>query len=218
MLYRMIVSCLLLLNLVGLAHSRYLRVGNMLKGIQHHPSESNSSYTMADTFYPFLSQDGADPWVFKHPTDGFYYATKSTQINVAIWRSRSLSTLDVAESKIIWMPNNSTACRDVWAPELHLIQHKWYVYFAATTCDGDNANHRMFVLENDHEDPFQGEFRFLGQLTDETDKWAIDGTVFEQPSTKELYYIWSGWEGDVDVMQVSTTETVPVYVVSTIDV
>ncbi|CAF1437340.1 unnamed protein product [Adineta ricciae] len=165
-------------------------------------SKSISNYAAVNTFYPFLSQDGADPWVYKHPTNGFYYATKSTQTNVTIWRSRYLSTLDIGQSKVIWLPNNTTACRDVWAPELHLIQQKWYVYFAATTCDGNNANHRMFVLENENEDPFQGEFQFRGQLTDETNKWAIDGTVFEHPLTKELYSIWSGWEGDIDVMQI----------------
>lgn len=105
--------------------------------------------TSVSTFYPFLSQDGADPWVLKHPTDGFYYATKSTQINVIIWRSRYLSTLDIGESRVIWIPKNkTTSCRDIWAPELHFVRQKWYVYFAATTCDGDNANHRMFVLEN----------------------------------------------------------------------
>jgi len=165
-----------------------------------------SNYTIVDTFYPFVSQDGADPWVFKHPTNGFYYATKSTQINVVIWRSRYLTTLDLAETKVIWTPNNTTACRDIWAPELHLIREKWYVYFAATTCDGDNANHRMFVLENENEDPFQGAFVFRGQLTDETNKWAIDGTVFEHPLTNDLYFIWSGWEGDIDIMQVRSND------------
>jgi hypothetical protein len=164
--------------------------------------KSMSSYTIVNTFYPFISQEGADPWVFKHPTNGFYYATKSTQTNVIIWRSRNLTTLDLAEAKVIWTPNNTTACRDIWAPELHLIEKKWYVYFAATTCDADNAHHRMFVLENGNDDPFQGEFQFRGQLMDETNKWAIDGTVFEHPLTNNLYFIWSGWEGDADVMQV----------------
>lgn len=165
---------------------------------------STASATTVNTFYPFLSQEGADPWVFKHPTNGFYYATKSTQNNVVIWRSRQLSTLDVGESKEIWTANNSTACRSVWAPELHLIAGRWYVYFAATTCDDDNKFHRMFVLENKNDEPFQGQFEFRGQLTDETNKWAIDGTVFEHPRTNDLYFIWSGWEGDVDVMQVRT--------------
>ncbi|CAF1188114.1 unnamed protein product [Adineta steineri] len=165
-------------------------------------SYSVTEYNNVNTFYSFLSQDGADPWVFKHPTNGWYYATKSTQNNVMIWRSRYLSTLDIGESKIIWTPNDTTACRSVWAPELHLIDNKWYVYFAATTCDDDNINHRMFVLENVNEDPFQGQFQFRGQLTDQTNKWAIDGTVLEHPTTKQLYFIWSGWEGDTDVMQI----------------
>ncbi|CAF1229873.1 unnamed protein product [Adineta steineri] len=147
----------LLQDFVALVHNTYLLY-------------SSSEYDTVNTFYSFLSQDGADPWVFKHPTNDWYYSTKSSQINVVIWRSPYLGTLDIGESKIIWTPNNTTACRNVWAPELHLIQKKWYVYFAATTCNGDNINHRIFVLENENEDPFQGEFQFRGQPTDETNK------------------------------------------------
>ena len=59
----------------------------------------------------------------------------------------------------------------------------------------------MFVLENTNADPFNGTFTFKGQITDSTDKWAIDGTVFQNPTTGNLYYIWSGWEGDVLAQQ-----------------
>lgn len=195
-------SFLLLLHSITIVDNRDLTSFTMTQPIRFNSSPHESSYSITNTFYPFLSQDGADPWVFKHPNNGWYYATKSTQTDVTIWRSHHLSTLDLGESKVIWTPNKSTACRDIWAPELHLIRQKWYVYFAATTCDGDNANHRMFVLENENDDPFQGEFEFRGQLTDDTNKWAIDGTAFEHPITNDLYFIWSGWEGDVDVMQV----------------
>ena len=54
----------------------------------------------------------------------------------------------------------------------------------------------MFVLENTNADPFNGSFTFKGQINDATNKWAIDGTAFEHPSG-QLYFIWSGWEGDV---------------------
>ena len=77
-----------------------------------------------------------------------------------------------------------------------------YVYFTATTCDRDNDNHRMFVLENTNADPFNGTFTFKGQITDSTNKWAIDGTVFKHPLSGKLYYIWSGWEGDVNTQQI----------------
>ena len=58
----------------------------------------------------------------------------------------------------------------------------------------------MFVLENTNADPFTGSFTFIGQMNDSTNKWAIDGTVFEHPSG-QLYTIWSGWEGDVNTAQ-----------------
>jgi GH43 family beta-xylosidase len=193
---------LLFLHLITPVHNRYSKGYKTAHRIQVNSSQFTNNYTTVNTSYPFISQYGADPWVIKHPTNNWYYATKSTQVDVVIWRSRYLTTLDIAESKIVWTPNNTTACRDIWAPELHLIQQKWYIYFAATTCDGNNARHRMFVLENDNEDPFQGEFQFRGQLTDATNKWAIDGTVFEHPVMNELYFIWSGWEGDVDGRQV----------------
>jgi GH43 family beta-xylosidase len=44
-----------------------------------------------------------------------------------------------------------------------------------------------------------GTWESNGKISDPTNKWAIDGTVFEHNS--QLYFIWSGWEGDVDVKQ-----------------
>jgi len=75
-----------------------------------------------------------------------------------------------------------------------------YIYFSATTCDGDNNNHRMFVLENTNPDPLQGSFIWKGKITDSTDKWAIDGTVFNHPPGG-LHFVWSGWPGDVNIKQ-----------------
>ena len=50
----------------------------------------------------------------------------------------------------------------------------------------------MFVLQNNNADPFTGFFTFKGQISDSTNVWAIDGTVFQHPSG-QLYMIWSGW-------------------------
>lgn len=38
-----------------------------------------------------------------------------------------------------------------------------------------------------------------GKLADPSDKWAIDGSVFEHRG--QLYLIWSGWEGDTNGRQ-----------------
>ena len=59
--------------------------------------------------------------------------------------------------------------------------------------------HRIYVLENANADPFKGEWEFKGKISDESDKWAIDASVFEDQD--RLYMIWSGWEGNVNGTQ-----------------
>ena len=45
----------------------------------------------------------------------------------------------------------------------------------------------------------KGEWAFKGQIGDSTNKWAIDGSVFENKG--QLYMIWAGWEGDENGQQ-----------------
>ncbi len=42
-------------------------------------------------------------------------------------------------------------------------------------------------------------FQYLGKISDKSDKWAIDGTVLV--FNQQLYFVWSGWEGDTNVQQ-----------------
>ena len=99
--------------------------------------------------------------------------------------------------KVYTAPANTEYSSEYWAPELHKINGKWYIYVAAD--DGDNYNHRMYVLEcTDDNDP-TADYKMLGKITDSTDKWAIDGTVFEYGG--EYYFVWSGWEGEDNIRQ-----------------
>ncbi|CAF3657472.1 unnamed protein product [Rotaria socialis] len=164
-------------------------------------SGNDNKVAIVNTFYNVIAQDGADPWVYKH-TDGWYYSTRTTGGDVRIWRSRTFTSMDAGESRVVWRSSNSgPACRDIWAPEIHFLKSSWYIYFAATTCDSKNENHRMFVIENTNADPFTDSFTWKGQITDATNKWAIDGTVLDHPSG-QLYFIWSGWEGNVNERQI----------------
>ncbi|MFT3903346.1 MAG: glycoside hydrolase family 43 protein [Niabella sp.] len=106
--------------------------------------------------------------------------------------------LKLQKSKTVWTPPANTAySKELWAPQIEYIRGKWYMYFAAD--DGNNHNHRMYVIENESTDPMKGEWVFKGKVADATDKWAIDADVFEHKGT--LYMIWSGWEAGVNGQQ-----------------
>jgi GH43 family beta-xylosidase len=148
------------------------------------------------TFINPLLPSGPDPWVIYH--DGYFYYTNSTGNRLEIWKTKTMPGLTTAPHKTIWKPPVNTAySKDIWAPELHFLQGKWYMYFAAD--DGHNTQHRMYVLENASPDPLEGDWIFKGQIGDNTNKWAIDGSVFENRG--QLYMIWSGWEGDTNGQQ-----------------
>ncbi len=154
------------------------------------------SFAKGQTFTNPLLPSGADPYSFYK--DGFYYYTHTVGDKLILWKTKNLADLKTAEKKVIWTPPAGKAySKDIWAPEFHFIKGKWYAYFAAD--DGSNNTHRMFVLENASADPFKGEWVFKGKIGDDSNKWAIDGDVFEYAG--QLYMIWSGWEGDVNGRQ-----------------
>lgn len=143
---------------------------------------------------PFM-ETASDPFIMKH--EGKYYYVYSTGTSIYVSTFNSLSDASLKGAKCVFSPMKGTEySSDVWAPELHFIDGSWYIYFAA--CDGENENHRMYVLKSKTDDPM-GEYDFIGKITDSTDKWAIDGTVFTYGG--EMYFLWSGWMGNKNVAQ-----------------
>lgn len=152
---------------------------------------ANGNAQQRATFTNPLLSSGADPWCIYQ--NGYYYYTNTTGRNITIWKTKSIASLKTAEKKVVFIPPAAGPySKELWAPEIHFLQGKWYVYFAADS--GNNRSHRLWVLENSSPDPLQGEWRMKGKLTTPGDKWAIDGSLFEHK--KQLYLIWSGWEGD----------------------
>lgn len=144
---------------------------------------------------------GADPWVVRR--DGAYYLCQAGPGGrLEVWKSPTLTHR--GERRVVWTPPRTGWNRaQVWAPELHFLNGRWYVYYAAS--DGRNANHRMGVLEAMTDDP-QGPYTDRGLLYTGDDpagqtrnRWAIDGTVLDLRG--RLYFIWSGWEDHRDVQR-----------------
>jgi GH43 family beta-xylosidase len=141
---------------------------------------------------------GADPFIVQH--GGMYYCAQSeNDLGVAICKSDTPASPGTRH--VVWRaPATGSYSKQVWAPELHFLDGRWYIYVAAS--DGNNASHRMIVLESAAGDPL-GAYTFKAELytgdriaTKARNRWAIDGTVFTHRDKR--YFIWSGWEDGRD--------------------
>lgn len=141
----------------------------------------------------------ADPWVHKH-TDGWYYftATVPDYDCIELRKSRTLQGLAEAETVIVWHKHIKGKLSElIWAPEIHYIDGKWYIYFAAAwTNQPINGvfDHRMFVIENESPDPTQGEWLEKGQLFTNWESFSLDGTTFEHAGMQYLVWAQKDWE------------------------
>ena len=140
------------------------------------------------------NHNSRDPHIIFH--QGFYYHCFSQNDQVCLCKSESLEGLDKADVVPVYTPDKNEYAHEIWAPELHIIKGKCYIYVAMD--DGDNYHHRMYVLENNSSNPLD-QYRMQGKISDATNKWAIDGTIIQYHD--KLYMAWSGWEGDVNVCQ-----------------
>ena len=141
-----------------------------------------------------LSSGTRDPHVILH--NGTYYRCYSGAPNsIYIAAATTIADLAYAEGKRVYTAEaGKPYSKELWAPELHVLDGKCYIYVACD--DGNNHNHRMYVLENGSVDPLEP-YVMHGKIADSTDRWAIDGTVMQYHGEK--YFVWSGWEGDVNV-------------------
>ena len=146
-----------------------------------------------DSFTDPLLENGPDPWVVWWK--GFYYYSNSSGTNLTLRKTADITDLRHAQIKAVWTPDPGHAwSKEIWAPELHRWGGKWYIYFAADA--GDNASHRIYVVENDNDDPIEGTWTLKGKISDPSNRWAIDATTFEVRG--QNYLVWSGWKDAVD--------------------
>lgn len=159
------------------------------------PRRSAPSAPVEKTFSnPIIPAASADPWVISHQ-GAYYYCESRDQNSIWIRKANCFTDLGYDAGVQVWhAPSLGANSNAIWAPELHRINEKWYIYYAAD--DGLNENHRMWVLESVTDDPM-GAYCCMGQM--ETGGWAIDLTVLNHHG--DLYAIWSGWPGSENGVQ-----------------
>jgi GH43 family beta-xylosidase len=129
---------------------------------------------------------GEDPWVIRH--DDYYYVCMSGPVNpTAVYVSKSTSLLDRGEKVKVWEDAGNYG--RVFAPELHYLRGKWYIYFCADVREM-GGKHMAVVLEANTDDPLDG-FTNKGVLftgDENGNAQANDITVVDYQD--QLYAFW----------------------------
>ncbi|MBP2336494.1 GH43 family beta-xylosidase [Saccharothrix coeruleofusca] len=140
-----------------------------------------------------LANNRADPHIFKH-TDGYYYftATAPEYDRIVLRRATTLQGLASAAETVIWRKHASGEMgAHIWAPEIHFINSKWYVYFAAGRAD-DVWRIRMYVLESSSANPLTGSWTERGRITTPWDTFSLDASTFVANGVR--YLVWAQQE------------------------
>lgn len=157
--------------------------------------------TTNTTYKNPVVEQRADPWVYKHE-DGYYYMTASVPEydRIELRRSKTINGLSDAEPKVVWEKYETGALSaNIWAPEIHPINGKWYIYFAAARTTETNEglfDHRMFVLENESPNPLEGKWVEKGQIKTKWESFALDATYFSHNGTS--YLVWPQKDPDIE--------------------
>ena len=142
---------------------------------------------------PFIAQR-ADPYILHH-SDGQYYFTASVPEydRIVLRRATSLEGLAAAEEHTVWTKHEKgVMSKHIWAPELHFIDGRWYIYFAAGKAENIWAI-RPWILRCKGDDPLCDPWEEMGKprRTDTFcfNDFSLDMTVFEHRN--RLYAVWA---------------------------
>jgi GH43 family beta-xylosidase len=154
---------------------------------------NNSNFKKTIYNEPFIYQR-ADPYVFRHE-DGSYYFTASVPAydRIVLRKSATLDGLANAEEVTIWEKHDKGIMSiHIWAPEIHYIDGKWYIYFAGADKD-DIWALRPYVLECTGQNPMEDAWIEKGQMqaadSFSFQDFSLDMTVFENGG--KWYSIWA---------------------------
>lgn len=184
-----VVICLFIVLLFGCGGAEQSATSSAIEenGVSIMP-ENNDSQTI-EINNPFIEQR-ADPWIYRH-TDGFYYftATVPAYDRLILRRAETIQDLATTPEVVIWEKHPSGIMgAHIWAPELHYINGKWYIYFAAGGAE-DVWAIRMYVLENEAANPLEGTWVERGQIKTNWESFSLDATTFEHEGTR--YLVWA---------------------------
>ena len=142
------------------------------------------------TFTNPIKRNGPDPWLQYY--NGYYYlATTTWNSTITMRRSRTLAGLSSAADTVVFnLSGRPNGCCNMWAPEFHLLNGRWYLYYVAGQNVPDyNPTQRLHVLESAGTDPM-GPYTFKADLGN---TWELDPSILQHNG--KLYLMGSAIDG-----------------------
>ncbi len=138
----------------------------------------------------------ADPFICRQENGKYYFTASVPAYDRIVLRcADTLAGIADAQEVTVWKKHESGIMSEhIWAPELHRLDGRWYIYFAGGEKE-DIWAIRPYVLECDDEDPMTGAWKELGKMQcadgDEFSfrAFSLDATVFESGGRR--YYVWA---------------------------
>lgn len=130
-------------------------------------------------------RQGQDPAViFK---DGQFHLSQSTGSSIRLRRSPTIGGLAAASNPVIYTPPAAEGT-ELWAPEIHWLSNRWYLYYTLNTNSASNGRARRGFAAESQGSSAVGPYTSRGLVF--RDFWNIDGSVFTWNG--RLYYLFSG--------------------------
>ncbi|EWZ83360.1 hypothetical protein FOWG_13272 [Fusarium oxysporum f. sp. lycopersici MN25] len=135
---------------------------------------------------PIRNPGGGDPQITY--TGGYYYLISTEWTNLQLSRATTIEGLKTATPKVIYTDSDPSRSSNVWAPELHYLGGKWYIYYTAGKAE-DLTGQRSHVIKGGAS-PWDS-WSYGAKLSDD---WGIDGTILRTNQFGN-YFVYSCMTG-----------------------
>lgn len=111
------------------------------------PAQAQAQAAAAASFTnPLRNPGGGDPQISYF--DGYYYLISTEWTNLQLSRATTIEGLKTAVPKVIYSDTNASRCCNVWAPEIHYFEGRWYLYYTAGKAENLDEQ-RMHALRGE---------------------------------------------------------------------
>ena len=130
---------------------------------------------------------GGDPWLTTDGNRWYFLCTRGDRLELIC--ADAPNRIGEGEARVVWTPPaTGSGSVELWAPELHRIDGRWIIYYAASDGTGD-AGRRMHAVVCLGDDPMRDDWSRLGTLN--TKRAGLDGTVLIRGD--EMYFLYAGY-------------------------